>query len=248
MGRFISSILDNDSVFGQIMTRCGIIIGANLMFLFFSFPVITMGPALVALYHVCLKVLRGDGVLNPFKEFWIGFKTNFKQAMIYWCVALLILAIGFFDVRFCAHMGGMLRYFQYAIYVIGIILLIVTAYLLPVMAAFADTIPHLIRNAVFFAAKNPVKMLILIFFDVFPLYLTYTDIQMQPLYAFLWTMFGFATIAMIGASLLVKDFAKYLPSVDEYGIAVSEEETKLNGSAQKKSEREILNEMEKLGM
>lgn len=249
MGRFLSSILDNDSVFGQIMTRCWIIIGANLMFLLFSFPVVTMGPALVGLYHVMLKVLRGDNTLNPIKEFWIGFKNNFKQAEIYWLIVMGLTIFGVMDIRICAQVGGFLTYFKYAIYAIGILLVIITAYLMPVMAAFADTTMHLIRNAIFFACKNPVKLIIILFFDVFPLYLTYSDVQMQPLYAFLWFVFGFGAQAMIVSSLLVKDFAKYLPKVDEYGTVIEEEEKGTeNGSGGKKSEQEILSEMQRLGM
>ena len=129
------------------------------------------------------------------------------------------------------------------------LLVLITAYLMPVMAAFADTTMHLIRNAIFFACKNPVKLIIILFFDVFPLYLTYTDIQMQPFYAFLWFVFGFGAQAMIVSSLLVKDFAKYLPKVDEYGAVIDEEEKGTgNGSGGKKSEQEILSEMQKLGM
>jgi uncharacterized membrane protein YesL len=82
MSQFLSGFLDNDSRFGRLMTRCGIVIGANLMFFFFSLPVVTAGASFVALYHVMFKVLRGDGVVNPFKQLWIGFKNNFKKATI----------------------------------------------------------------------------------------------------------------------------------------------------------------------
>ena len=75
----INSFFSNDSVFGRLMTKIGIIIGANLMFVLFSIPVVTIGASYVALYHVMLKTLRGNGVVNPFKQFWIGFKTNFKH-------------------------------------------------------------------------------------------------------------------------------------------------------------------------
>lgn len=238
MGRIIGGFLDNDSVFGRIMTRCGIIIGANLMFILFSLPILTLGPSLVALYHVMLKVLRGDGVLNPFKEFWNGFRNNFRQAMIYSAAVVLLSLLGVIDVRFCRQQGGALQWFCYAIYVIGIVLSVITAYLLPVMAAFADTIPHLIRNAVFFAARNPVKILLMLFLDVFPLYLTYTDIQRQPMYVFVWAMFGFGAIAMMGSSLLVKDFSRFLPKPEEY--------EKMPVQNKKKTKIQILHEMKKL--
>ncbi|MCD7843485.1 MAG: YesL family protein, partial [Clostridiales bacterium] len=77
MAEMFRGFLSNDSAFGRLMTRLGIIIAANIMFAIFSLPVVTIGASYVALYHVMFKTLRGDGVINPFKQFWIGFKTNF---------------------------------------------------------------------------------------------------------------------------------------------------------------------------
>lgn len=51
MGRIIGGFLDNDSVFGRIMTRCGIIIGANLMFILFSY---NTNPELIRTTLQCL--------------------------------------------------------------------------------------------------------------------------------------------------------------------------------------------------
>lgn len=260
MGEKLQGFLDNESAFGRLMTRCGIIIGANIMFILFSLPVVTVGASYVALYHVMLKTLRGDGVLNPFKQFWIGFKNNFKQATIYWIVLLALVIFGYVDVMFCRQMGGMLEYFMYAIYALGIAALIITLVLFPTMAAFSDTLPHLMRNAVFFAVQKPFRLIVLLFFNVFPLYLTYTDMQMQPLYAFLWCFMGFGTIAMLGASLFLPDFKRYLPKVDEYGNFIPDQEgdefaenSLEEGDEQslnrhQKTEAEILEEMKKLDM
>ncbi|MDO5336224.1 MAG: YesL family protein [Eubacteriales bacterium] len=252
MGEMLRGFLDNDSTFGRLMTRCGIVIGANIMFILFSFPVVTAGASYVALYHVMLKMLRGDGVINPFKQFWIGFKNNFKQATIYWVVLLALFIFGYMDVTFCRQMGGVWEYFMYAIYALGIVALIITLLLFPTMAAFADTILHLIRNALFFAVKKPFRLLVILFFNIFPLYLTYTDAQMQPLYAFLWVSFGFGAVALLGATLLLPDFKVYLPPVDEYGNIISESETEVHKPKEsenhEKTETQRLEEMKKLGM
>ena len=211
----MQGFLDNDSFFGKFMTKFGIIIGANLMFILCSIPFVTIGGGLVALYHVMLKVHRGEGVLNPFKEFWIGFKNNFKQATIAWLGFVAIAVVLYMDVRISTQAGGMMKMFSYGAYVVAIILIISYCFLLPTMAAFADTIPHLIRNGWFFACRRPFKTLVILFFDCFPLYLTYSDQHMLPLYAFLWCLFGFGAIAMLGATLLVKEFAEFLPKNEE---------------------------------
>ena len=213
MGR----LLDNESLFGRMMTRCWILIGANLMFLLFSLPVITTGPAFAALCFVMLKVLRGDRDLNPFKTFFQAFKANLKQGLLVWTVFLALAVLLYLDIRFCNYAGGMFLYFKYALYVMAAVLIMLTAYILPVMAAFSDTIPGLLRNAVFFIARNPLKMPVIVFLDVFPLVVTWLDEKYRPLYVFLWAVFGFARIAMLVSRLLIKDFSKFLPEVDEYG-------------------------------
>ena len=242
MGRWLYGVFQNDSRFGQLMTRLGIIIGANLLFVLVSLPVITALPAAVALYHVMLRVLRSDGVVNPFREFFKGLKTNFRQSLILEGLLAVFVFLCYADLKFCAQAGGVFTGFRFAIYILAAAVLIVTVYVLPVMAAFEDTLPHLCRNAVFFAARKPWKIVVLLFFDVFPLYLTYTDPQTLPLYAFLWATFGFGAVAMIGASLLVGDFARYLPPLEE--PALEEDETSGTETRAKKS----LEEMKRLGM
>ena len=61
------------------MSRIFIMIGANLMFVLFSLPVITIGPGLAALFYVMLETLHKDDSLNPFKYFWKGFVMNLKN-------------------------------------------------------------------------------------------------------------------------------------------------------------------------
>ncbi|MBQ8305450.1 MAG: YesL family protein [Blautia sp.] len=258
MGRFIRGILDNDSTFGQLMTRCGIIMGANLMFILFSLPVVTLGPALVALFHVMFKVLRGDGVLNPFKEFWTGFRNNWKQGLVF---GLLMMAGAFFcivDIRFLNTQGGGLTIFKYAVYAVAFVLVILASYTIPVIAAFADTLPNLMRNGIFFAAKNPFKMILIVALNVIPVAVTYIDEKMRPLYVFIWAMCGFGAIVMLEASLLIKDFAKYLPKVDAYGNFIEEGEEnagELPGETipdpeqnEEKEAKKALDDMKKLGM
>jgi hypothetical protein len=86
---------------------------------------------------------------------------------------------------------------------------------------------------------------------------------MQPLYAFIWAFFGFSLLARLDAKLMLPVFVPYLPRVDEYGDMILEpegesawelpEEAEAAGTTAapahaQKSEKEILEEMQKLGM
>ena len=222
MNPLVRGFLDNDSYFGRFMTKFGIIIGANLMFVVFSLPVFTIGAGLTALYHVMFRTLRSGGVVNPFKEFWKGFKTNFRQATISWLVFVFITGFLTVDLQICAKATGPVRHLRFAIYAIMAAVIFLYLYLLPTMAAFEDTIPHLIRNAMYFIAKKPLRFVVIAFFDIFPLVLTYTDLKMMPLYAFIWTMCGFGLLAMLGATILLPVFKPFLPVVNSDGDFVAD--------------------------
>ena len=259
MHELLSGFLSNESTFGRLMGRAWIIIAANLMFCIFSLPVVTIGASWAALSHVMLKTLRSDGDIRPIAEFWRGFKSNFKQATIVWIVAVLLVVLGYFNVRICEQADGFIALMKYGVYALGIILAIVLIYLFPVMAAFANSIPNLIKNSLYFAMHKPWKILILAFFTIFPLYLTYTDPDWKPLYGFIWVTFGFGAIAMLTATLLLPEFRPYLPLVDASGAFVLDDDGNpvmpgqenapagAPGTAEK-TDAEIQEEMRKLGM
>ena len=246
----IQAFLDNDSFFGKFMTKLGIIIAANIMFVLLSIPFFTIGSGLCALYYVMFRALRNDGVVNPFREFWAGLRANFKQATISWILFVLLIAFLLTDIRICNAAGGALDYLKIGAYVIGTAAVILYLYLIPVMTAFDDTLPHLIRNAFFFLGKKPWKAAVILFFDIFPMVLTFSDLQLLPLYAFLWVLCGFGLQAMLGATLLLPEFAPYLDAAgdDVKDNGRGQEDAPAEPALHKKTQEEILEEMQKLGM
>ena len=275
MRELMSSFLSNDSAFGRLMTRCGVVIGANLMFVIFCLPVITMGASYAALEYTLFRMERGDGIINPFKEFWKGFKMNWKQATITFVLAAAAAAFLFLDLQITNQAGGAMYMLRIPVLALLIVEASLLVWLFPVMACFADTLPNLVRNSVYFAFRKIWKLPILLFFHLFSLYLSYTDVQYQPLYAFIWTFFGFGLLALLDAKLMLPDFVPFLPPVDEYGDRILEpegadaidlydytsqtepvagvrmhadQETAESGKGTQKSEQEILEEMRRLGM
>lgn len=255
--------MSNESPFGRLMTKVGIIICANLMFVLFSLPVVTIGASYTALYRVMFKTMRSGGVTNPFKQFWIGFKTNFLQSTIVWVVFAVLMVLLYFDVKICANAGPPISFFQYGAYAVALILTLVLIYTFPSIAAFEGKIKDHIRNAIYFSFHKPWFIPVNLFFHIFPLYLTYSDPHLLPLYAFCWFFFGFGAIVMLTARLLIKDYNKYLPLVDDFGDFILTEDGKMimpgtpeekayfasqNPSGGEKTEEEILEEMKMLDM
>ncbi|MBR3570551.1 MAG: DUF624 domain-containing protein [Oscillibacter sp.] len=240
----LRGFLDNDSAFGRLMTRCWIIIACNVLFVLLTLPVVTIGPAWVAMDYAFLRTLRGDGDLNPVREFWKGFRTNFKQSFPCWLAILFLAGFLALEIYWCGQFGGVFHAFRFGLVMMLSALLILTLYLFPVMAAFEGKISALLRHSLYFAFHKPLHLLVIVFFHVFPLFLTYSDLSNLPLYAFMWCFFGFGAVEMLAASLLLQDFKKYLPAVDQFGNILTDGEA----AAGEKSEAEVLEEMRKLDM
>ena len=215
MNTWLQGFLDNDSFFGRLMTKLGIIIVSSIMFAVFSIPFVTVGAGLVALYHVMFKTLRGGGVCNPFKEFWAGFKTNFKQATILWLVFVAFMAFLSMDLQICEKAGGIVQILSFFIYLIGAFTIFLFIYMLPCMAAFHGKLGQLAKDALYFIVRKPLRFIVIAFFDIFPLLLTFTDLKYLPLYAFIWVSCGFGLLAMLGAYLLLPVFRPFLDEKDE---------------------------------
>ncbi len=206
--------MSEESLVGRITSRLWILFGANIMFVLFSLPVITAGPAWAAMYHVCLKTLRQDNSLNPFREFWQGLRINFRQALLAWLGFLAVLIILVFDILFVSRTQSVMRYMRWPVYMVTGFVLLVLFHLFPVMAAFEDSLKGHLRNSLFFASQNPFRAILILVLNAGPMIWTYTDVVRMPLYAFLWTSIGFCGIAMIVSKLLLHDLEKYLPSLD----------------------------------
>ena len=115
--------------------------------------------------------------------FWIIILPSQKYGGLgrHTCVLLMFVAFGYTDVRFCAQMGGIFIVFQYGIYGLGLIALIVTLYLFPVIAAFENTLWNQIKSAFYFAVHNIRSLMVILFCSVFPMVMTYMELYRKKL-------------------------------------------------------------------
>lgn len=247
---WLRSFLSNESVFGRIMWRLGILIGANLLFVVLSIPIVTIGAANAALHYTMLKTLRSDGQIQLFSTFFRGLKENFKQATLVWLILLALAAVLGLEMFWCAQFEAPLRWFSYGLLALLMVELVIGIYIFPTLVAFKASIRELAMDSVFFAIRRPHYLLLILFVNLFPLALTYIYYQYLPMAAFLWAMIGFSAVAMFTDSLLVKQFKPYLPIVDAAGDIIPEDE--LNdpdiisaGAADTMDERTTLREIRK---
>ena len=241
----LRGFLDNDSLFGQIMLRCWAIIICKLCFVITVLPIVTAGAGWAAMDFALMNTLKNKDSAAPFRDFWKGFATNFKQATISWICSLVLLAFLAMEWYWCRQFGGIFDYIKIGILMIAAVIVITMMYLFPTMAAFKATIPQLIQDSIYFMFKKPLNLIMIVFVHIVPMALTYMDLQRLPLYAFLWTFFGFAAVSLITVNLLLAEYMPYLETKKEVKEGEAPEQS---GQKYQKTEKEILDEMQKLGM
>lgn len=212
------NLLNEDNVVHVFLNKLGDIVIANLLFILCSIPVITIGPALTALYHCMMRTVKGNNN-GTTRTFFRAFKENFKQSLIVW---LLILAAGIvlvLNIRFLLHSGsGTAQILFYLSVGVLTLLVIFSLYIFPVIATFANTLGALCRNAFLLAFMHFPTTIAMAVISIFPLYMTYIDVKMQPLYTCCWFFFGFGLVAFINSMLLYRFFKKLLPPEEDISL------------------------------
>lgn len=209
------NLLNEDNVIHIFLNKLGDIIVANLLFLVCCIPIITIGPALTALYHCMLRTVKGNNN-GTTKTFFRAFKENFRQSLIVWLGLLAVGFILFLNIRFLQNTASAVSkpLFYVSLGIAGLVI-ILALYIFPVIAAFANTTMNLLKNAYVFAFLHFPSTLAIAVISILPMFMTYRDVKLLPLYACCWFFFGFGLTAYVNSLLLYRMFKPFLEKEDE---------------------------------
>ncbi len=135
----------------------------NLVWLLFSFPIITLFPATAAMYGVLRDWVQGkdSGVIQPFFQ---HFKMNFKHSFIYGVLWLIIFVIFYIDLAIIAEFESTTNLLMTSLlFVIGLLVAFNTAFIIPVMVHFKLSFWGHIKHAFLFSIyvfSNNVALLV----------------------------------------------------------------------------------------
>lgn len=140
--------LSMDSPVFNIADQITDLLVAGFLWLVFSAPVITIGPASAALYYTVVKVVRRKRETVT-KSFWYAFRLNLKQGIGLSVLYLAYGAVLIFFINFAAH--GALNMNPYLLVLAGIIVaapfLTTLPYIFPVLSRFQFKISGLLQYA-----------------------------------------------------------------------------------------------------
>lgn len=152
MGRFFN--YDNG-----IMSALSKLADCMILTLFWivcSIPIFTIGASTTALYYSVNKSVRHNRGY-AWKEFFIAFKDNFKQATIVWLILLAFYLLGAVDIYVLNVMGESISFAQILIVIILALIIVVTVWMLyvfPYMARFANSTKAVMKNSGLIAIAN----------------------------------------------------------------------------------------------
>lgn len=189
----------------------------NWLWILCCIPVITVGPATCGLYSVTLKLAREEPV-NPAKEFFRSFRSNFKAGLVLELCCALLLAVAAGDLWFALNQTGFMKSLYFAVAVIVVMLaLSLTAYAFALQAMFDNTIKQQIINAFKLALVAPGRTILIWTVLLLPVTaaLTMAPEVLQAI-GFLYLVMGFSG-PVYGASRILRnifDCVNGAPAVD----------------------------------
>lgn len=132
---------------------------ANLFFLsvlwiIFSIPIVTMGASTTAVFYVTLRMVH-DEESYVTKNFWKGFKTNFKQATLLWLRFLPMIALlGFAFFCYFYMMKTLMPAWTLPVMIaLALFLIAYMMYAFALLARYENTNAQILKNALILMFK-----------------------------------------------------------------------------------------------
>lgn len=203
-----------DSPVMVFLTKVANLMILNLLTIICCIPIITVGPAVTALYYVTIKMARGD---EPYivKSYFKSFKENFKQATILWIVmlALIIVLILDWEVVVLMMSGTGAKIMKVVLGVVTIFFVMTALYIFPVLSRFENTIKQTVKNAFLISIMSLPKTVVIILIHLLPLGILLLTIQALP---FLFLL-GMPAVAYLSSMMFVRVFKKFEPEEEDLG-------------------------------
>ncbi|WP_297712562.1 DUF624 domain-containing protein [Clostridium sp.] len=160
----MGNIFNSDSGFSKFMNRVADLFILNILWIFCSIPIITIGATTTTLYSVNLKFIDNEEE-NLIKTFFKSFKENFKKSTIIWLIILSLSIILGVNLVFWLKCGLSLSYFALPFIFFSLfIFLLVIPYIFIILTKTKCSILNIFKYCFIISLKNlPYSVLIVLF-------------------------------------------------------------------------------------
>ncbi len=198
------------------LSRLADLFWLNLLFIVCCIPVITIGAATTALYYVTLKMAKDEeGYIT--RSYFKSFKENFKQATVIWIGFLVVGMIMITDLRIVnggntaeiLSIPALGNVIMVAVFLMGIVILMVGTYIFPILAQFDNTIKNTAKNAFLISIRHLPYTIAMLVITAIPVVLIWFFPAL-----FILVLIMFSATAYFNSKLFNKIFVLYMPKED----------------------------------
>ena len=194
-----------ESPFFQFMNTLATFIGLNVLFLILCLPIITIGPALKALYTVTMQEARKDHKAI-FNAFFGAFKENFFSSAGTFLLYLGLALVFLFNAFFWGGQGSIIGTIFLIVFILALIVLALSfIYIFPLMARFDNSLKQTVKNSIFIPLLHSKETLGIVAIQIAALTLCVFVPQMKIFMILL----GFSFIALCNSYLFIRVFSCY---------------------------------------
>lgn len=199
----MKSLFNLDNPVFQVLSRIADLAVLSILCLVCCLPVVTIGPALVALNKTVydLTIERGGGILRTYFR---AFRSNLRQGMIAGLAGLLALAalVCDFILLRLYYTGGAYTVLICLIYLLGFLTMGVLSYLMPLIGRYENKLSQHFQNALILCIRYLPKTIAMVFLHLLPLLLALFLPNMLVFTLPFWLFFGLGFFAQADAFLL----------------------------------------------
>lgn len=208
----MSRIFSADSAPMLFLSKFLDILILSVLFWLCCIPIVTIGPALSALYYTTRKVIsKKEGYL--FKSFFHSLRVNLGQGILAWIILLAVEVLMMVNILFSgSNFQGTFRVVMMAIYfAILFVALMISGYLFPTLAQFDCKGKQLFRNAISLAVTYPGRTILMLLLQIVFYLLMAVSFAALPILLF----FLPVVYAALQRAILEKIFLQYMEEEDE---------------------------------
>jgi len=208
MRKLFDAIFNFDSPFMLRASRVACLILLNILWLLLCLPIVTIGPATVALNYVILQyhTERSDEVFRPFFK---AFRRDFWQSLLLGVPVTILCAILFFN--------GLFIYGNYPgqfhpLWIPFALMLLITGAVItfgfPLLSRYHLTLRQTVNNSLIFFVQNLPGSLFFMALHFLPILVWIFLPGFFPNFCFFWVLLGPSLVAYINDRKLLDIFEK----------------------------------------
>lgn len=207
MNKFFSM----DGKLYQVLSILADLVILNLLWIFCSIPIVTLGASTSALYHCSSLIVAGEDTKLT-REFFYSFKLHWKNGTIFFIISILIFTIFVLDLRFIPNIfeGLFLSIFTYSTFFIVLLFFATFLYFGPVLVQFHLDFKKTVKNAFLLSLSHLPITIVIATILIAPIILCLNDLNIFINFLPFIIAIGGSAFAYLSCLLLKNPFAPHL--------------------------------------